>query len=239
MIAALVLAIDTSAIVDSLTVEAAEALKVKVSRKRVRVSIEERPYYYIVNLYLPPPGGGFNESHLRRFQNYLIKEHRMFAKPITIGKFTYLKFSGLWHDHILQEGSARIMRDSLYIRFYLARTLDRFIPAENFVKLVREVAGSKVVAIGLDNVELRKAGAFTVVSMRHPLVIRKDVSVQEFRDSLLSTINSISDRFDPEDSAFVNVNLKGKIYRKLWIELGIDGEESIYRYGGIDIRVVE
>ncbi len=231
--------IDTSAITDSLVREAGEALKVRVDRKHIRTSIEERPYFKIVNMFLPPPKGGFDETHLRRFQNYLIKEHKMYARPITIGKFTYVKFSGLWHNYVIQDGSVRIVRDSLYIRFYLAKDLDRFILARDFMKLVEDVAGKRAVAIGLENVELKLAGAFTVVSMRHPLVIRKDVKPEEFRDSLFNTIMSISDRFDQAESAFVNVNLRGRIYRKLWMKLRIDEEESIYRYGGIDIRVVE
>ncbi len=239
MIVALIGVIDTSAITDSLVREAGEALKIKISKKQVRTSIEERPYFKVVNIYLPPPRGGFNESHLRKLQNYLIKEHKMFARPITIGKFTYIKFSGLWHDQVIQDGSARIVRDSLYIRFYLAKELERFILARDFMHFVKEVAGKRAVAIGLDNVELKGAGAFTVVSMRNPLVIRKDVKVEEFRDSLFNSIMSISDRFDPAESTFVNVNLRGKIYRKLWMKFRVDEEESIYRYGSMDIRVVE
>ncbi len=239
MIPVLVSIIDTSAIADSLVREAGEALSIRVSRKQVRTSIEERPYFRIVNMYLPPPKGGFNESHLRRFQNYLIKEHRMYARPITIGKFTYLKFSGLWHDFVIQDGSVRIVRDSLYIRFYLAKELDRFVLARDFMRLVKEVAGKRAVAVGLDNVELQRAGAFMLVIMKHPLVIRKDVKPEEFRDSLFNAIMSISDRFDREESTFVNVNLRGKIYRKLWMKFRVDEEESIYRYGGIEVRVVE
>jgi len=239
MIIALVSIIDTTALIDSLTREVGEALKIKVSKKHIRTSIEERPYFRIVNMFVPPPKGGFNETHLRKFQNYLIKEHKMYARPITIGKFTYVKFSGLWHNDVIQDGSARIVRDSLYIRFYLAKDLDRFILARDFMKLVEDVAGKKAVAIGLDGVELKIAGAFTVVSMKHPIVIRKDVKPEEFRDSLFNALLSLSDRFDQAESTFVNVNLRGRLYRKLWMRMNITEEESIYRYGSIDIRVVQ
>ncbi|GEM_PF-2392620 len=239
MILALLGIMDTTALMDSLTREIGEALKIKVSKNHIRSSIEERPYFRIIDLYVPPSRGGFNDMHLRKFQNYLIKEHRMFARPITIGKFTYVKFSGLWHNNVIKDGSARVVRDSLYIRFYLAKDLERFNLARDFMNLVKDVAGKRAIAIGIEDVNLQRSGAFTVVSLDHPIIVRKDVNPEEFRDSLFSAINSISDRFDPAESTFINVNLKGKIYRKLWMRMNITDEESIYRYGRINIRVVQ
>lgn len=213
-------------------------LNIKVDYERARIEQEKKFYWNILNIYLPPHrGGSMGETHLIKISNYLIENRHMYARPVRIGRFLYIKFSGLWDSLLVKDGSIMLRGDTIYVRFYIPRDMDYIRLAKWNLNVVKNSMLIMAAGVGFEDAHHEIKGKEKYM-MSFPLVIRRDVSIDRIRHRILGIYALLSDS-TLNDSTFLNVDMGSRTFDYTIISLGIETEEEIYTYGRLNILSVD